>query len=227
MFLTVTLSSLSVLKAEPLIFIKEFVTLKGNRESMCQQQDLELPRVPLTPSSKTPNRDQPSLQPSASAKPGHKAAQAGSTGQSQAGPEAVLPRLYLSERRRSVPSRFSLMSSGERERGERGGGLMCAGSRESSRSLSRRCETGSCSISSCSVWLVLRISSSTCSQSKGQQVAARRQQNAPGTALAARQSQLAGEVLQAGQVLFCLLTYKRPTQKRCGQAAEGPGEPQR
>lgn len=54
--------------------------------------------------------------------PRHRAAQPGSTGQTQARSEAAaLPSLYLRERRRSVPSRFSLMSSGERECGEMGG----------------------------------------------------------------------------------------------------------
>lgn len=47
------------------------------------------------------------------------------------------------------------------------GDFMWVGSRESNRSLSKRCETGSCSISSCSVWLVLRIKSSTFEQTKG------------------------------------------------------------
>lgn len=108
-----------------------------------------------------------SLQSSAIAGPRHRAAQPGGTGQRQARSEATLPSLYLRERRRSVPSRFSLMSSGERERGEMGG-FMWVGRRESKRSLSKRCETGSCSISSWSVWLVLRIKSSTCNQTKGQ-----------------------------------------------------------
>lgn len=72
-------------------------------------------------------------------------------------------RKHLRERLLRVPSRFSLVSRVLRV-WECSAFCMWGESRASSRSWSRRWETGSCSIKSWSVWLVWLIASSTCSQ---------------------------------------------------------------